>query len=663
MRFKFLPVLLFCLYFIQTAAGQSVKHTYRFYKDLLVAQPECGPALTQVPALGSCAAGTTGGTYPEDRLPCGVQRTVYHNTLNWGLSYPNDEGAITDNYSIQMYIKVTDWGTTWARIIDFSNGTLDEGIYFKSTPGSEDRCIDFYPSGIAGACPFFNKSTYYLLTFTRNGQTGIMDVYVNNTLFTSYNDAQKRYVGKAGSPIYIFRDDRLKSCESGSANFAYLSFSNKYFSQTDVDSAYRDICFVANVNTYADFSISPNPSCGFPKNIVITYTGIIPAPGTGYTFNWEWGDAKVISGSGMGPYVVSWDSGGSKDVALTVINNACGNSLYNRKQAVISTLDLETTSISGTCETGSGGTITLNGSKGVEPYQYSLDSVNYQTDPVFVVPTGSYRVYVKDQNECTVAKTVAVDFKSDINLSVNADTVVCAGGSVALAATGNGESFSWSPVAGLDNATSKTPTANPESSTQYVVTATKGFCTVSDTVRVEVLPAIQVSVTPDATIEYNVPFQLSASSPQVLNLNGATFAWSPPNGLNNPASQSPVTILQEDQTYTVEITSERGCKGSGQVNLAIKRSESIVIPDAFTPNGDGKNEVLLPILNDIASIQYFRIYNRWGEVVFATDQLNSGWDGRFKGANPVSGTYVWEIVGTSGKGKVIQKKGAVMLLY
>jgi gliding motility-associated-like protein len=663
MKFKGLLALLILISLIETAAGQSVRHTYRFYKDLLVVQPECGPDLEPAKALGSCPAPATPGTYTEDLLPCGVRRTVYQNNSNWGLMYPNSEGAITGTYSIQMYIKVTDWGTTWARIIDFSNGVLDEGIYFKSTPGSEDRCLDFYPSGISGACPFFNKSTYYLLTFTRNAQTGIMDVYVGNTLFTSYDDSQGKYVGKAGVPIYIFRDDKLKSCESGTANFAYLSFTNKHLSQTEVDSTYRDICFVANTNSYADFSISPNPSCGFPKNITVTYTGTIPGQATGYSYDWDFGGARIVSGSGKGPYVVSWDSGGLKDVALTVTNNACGNSLYNRKQAVISTLKLDATTLSGTCETGSGGKITLTGSEGLAPYEYSIDSVNYQSDPLFVVPTGSYRVFVKDKNECTVAKTVAVTFESDIALSVGSDTIVCAGSSFQLAANGNGEKFSWSPAAGLDNPLSKTPVANPENTTQYVVTATKGFCEITDTVNVQVLPKIQVSVTPDAIIEYNVPFQLSASSPQILNLNGATFSWSPPDGLNNPLSQSPITILQEDQTYTVEITSEYGCKGSGEVHLGIKRTENILIPAAFTPNGDGKNEVLMPVLNDIASISYFKIFNRWGEVIFFTDQLNSGWDGSFKGKRSVGGTYVWEIEGTSNKGKVIRKKGSVLLLH
>ncbi|NIJ54809.1 gliding motility-associated C-terminal domain-containing protein [Dyadobacter arcticus] len=662
MKLKFLLTLLLITHYLPVAFGQTIKHTYRFYKDFKVAQPECGSDVEQFKALGNCAAGADPGSFVEDVLPCGVQRTVYHNNLNWGLMYPNTEGAITDNYTIQMYIKVTDWGRTWARIIDFSNGGSDQGIYFKDKDGSSDRCIDFYPYGIAGACPFFNKSTYYLLTFTRNGQTDIMDVYVDNMLFASYDDSDGRYVGKAGVPIFIFRDDQSVSCESGSANFAYLAFNNKYFSQADVDQSFSDICFIANINAYADFSISPNPSCGFPKNITITYTGIIPAPGTGYTFKWEWDGARVISGSGMGPYVVSWESGGSKNVALTVTNDVCGNPLYNRKQAVISNLDLATSVVAGNCETGTDGTLTLTGSLGLPPYQYSIDSVNYTMDNVFKVPVAAYRVYVKDGNNCTIAKNVNVQFNSDITVATMADTTICAGESVTLLTTGNAQAFAWSPSAGLDDAASKDPVAAPPSTTQYVVTASKGFCMQTDTVNVNVAPKIEVNVTPDAIVEYNMPFQLAASSPQITNPNDAIFAWSPALGLNNPASPSPIAVLQDDQSYTVEITSAMGCTGTGGVNLAIKRRESINIPTAFTPNGDGNNEILTPVIMGIESIRYFKIYNRWGQVVFFTNQLNNGWNGQFKGGEPITGTYVWEIEGTSIKGQTIRKKGSVMLL-
>lgn len=662
MKSRVLHILLIFLSCLPFAQAQSDKHTYRFNRDFHVAYPECGPDLQTAQAAGNCPVTGSAGDFVEDVLPCGGKRFLYRNNRNWGIMYPNTDGFVTETYTIQLYLKVTDWGNAWARIIDFSNGTLDEGIYFKNRSGSTERCIDLYPNGIVGECPFFNTNTYYLLTFTRNGQTDQFDVYVDNTLFASYKDINKYYVGKTGVPVYIFRDDKQISCESGAANLAYLSFTGKYFTKTEVDKSFSDICFDANINAYADFSISPNPSCGFPENIEVKYTGRIPTPGTGYDFKWDWNGARVISGSGMGPYVLAWETGGTKYVTLTVSSKACGNPLTNQKQIVISNLDLTTTVTPGTCDTGTDGTVTLTASQGLPPYQYSADSVHYQSDNVFKLPAANYRVFVKDGNGCTVAKSVNVQFSSDITVKAMPDTVICVGESVQLTTESNAGAFSWLPQDGLDNATAKDPLASPAATAQYIVTATKGFCTQTDTVNVRVAPKIDVKVTPDAVVEYNVPFQLTATSPQITDYRNTTFLWSPATGLNDPNRQSPVAILQEDQSYVVEVTSEQGCKGSGQVNLSIRHQENIIVPTAFSPNGDGRNEVLLPVINDIESLRYFRIYNRWGQVVFFTDQLNQGWDGYFQGGTPISGTYVFEIEGISNKGKVITRKGSVLLL-
>ena len=662
MKLNALHILIFFCSLLPFAQAQTGKHTYRFKNELTVAQPECGPKLVQRQAAGSCAAGTAPGRFFEDVLPCGGRRAVYHNNMNWGLMYPNTEGLVSESYTIQIYLKVTDWGEKWARIIDFSNGTRDDGIYFKSAPESNERCLDFFPNGIVGACPYFDSSTYYLLTFTRDGATGRMEVYVGNNLFATYIDAAKNYVGKAGVPIYIFRDDNAEPCESGEANFAYLAFHGKHFSQTEVNKSVSDICFEASINSYADFSISPNPVCGHTANVEVKYTGPIPSPGTGYDFKWNWDGATVISGSGMGPYVVNWATGGTKNVSLTVTSQACGNSLDNLKQIVISSPTLTTEVTPGNCDTGTNGTITLTATDGISPYQYSIDSVNYQASNVFRLPAGHYRVFAKDGNGCTTAQNADVTFASDITLSSIPDTTICVGQSVQLATTSNGQTFSWVPQNGLDNASALAPIATPEATTEYIITATKGFCTQTDTVEVRVSPKIEVNVTPDALIEYNVPFQLNASSPQIRDYAGATFVWSPADGLSDANIPSPVAVLQENHSYTVDVTSELGCKGTGQVNLSIKRQENIVIPTAFSPNGDGRNEVLTPVVNEIQSIRYFRIYNRWGQLVFFTDQLNTGWDGSFKGGGAISGTYVWEIEGVSTKGKVISKKGAVMLM-
>ncbi|RYG02131.1 MAG: gliding motility-associated C-terminal domain-containing protein, partial [Chitinophagaceae bacterium] len=316
-----------------TGSSQTIRHTYRFNDNLEVSPPECGPVLTPLRSAGNCNAAAGGGAFTDDNVGlCGVTRKVYQNNLHWGLSYPNTNGTITDNYTIQMYVKNISWGSaTWSRIIDFSNGSSDDGIYYKISSATE-RCLDFYPSGVRGTCPFFKLDTYYLLTFTRNGTTGIIDVYVNNTKFVSYPDNSNRYVGTSGVPILIYRDDAAVTCESAAANFAYLSFSTEYSSQATVDRDYNGICSIANAPDAANFKIEQPDLCNAANDLTVTYTGGISSQATGYLFNWDWHGGTEVSANGFGQYVVRYPDKGIKTVTLNVRNAPCGTTESKSQQ-------------------------------------------------------------------------------------------------------------------------------------------------------------------------------------------------------------------------------------------------------------------------------------------------------------------------------------------
>ena len=231
-------------------------------------------------------------------------------------------GLIGDSYTINLYVKTTDFGEkTWARIIDFSEGNNDGGVYFRSNGGA-DRCLDFYPNGVVGACPYFNNKEYYLLTFTRNGISGIIDIYVNSVLFSSYNDVAGNYKGTKGKPIYIFRDDKSVTCESGEANFAYLSFGNTYSSKQEVSAVFNNICSIAN-SKLADFSSSQSIICQQDGTTLIKYEGNADLSDSRYKFNWDFDRATVVSGTGHGPFSLKWPTSGKKKVSLSVSYRGC----------------------------------------------------------------------------------------------------------------------------------------------------------------------------------------------------------------------------------------------------------------------------------------------------------------------------------------------------
>jgi gliding motility-associated-like protein len=86
------------------------------------------------------------------------------------------------------------------------------------------------------------------------------------------------------------------------------------------------------------------------------------------------------------------------------------------------------------------------------------------------------------------------------------------------------------------------------------------------------------------------------------------------------------------------------------------------VPSAFSPNGDGLNDVIKPITLGLRSIDVFSIYNRWGQQVFTTSQMGAGWDGRFKGKLQDAGTFVWFAEGTDYTNQKLKRKGTVVLV-
>jgi gliding motility-associated-like protein len=180
---------------------------------------------------------------------------------------------------------------------------------------------------------------------------------------------------------------------------------------------------------------------------------------------------------------------------------------------------------------------------------------------------------------------------------------------------------------------------------------------------IDVTPPIQVRTFPADTIGYpGDQFQLLAvpNDPDVT-----TYVWTPSVGLSNAGVASPtVTIgsIGADVRYKVVASTVAGCKGEAYVNVRVYKGPDIYVPTGFTPNGDGKNDRFTPFPVGMKSYNYFRIFNRWGQLVFQTRRLNDGWDGTIGGQLQPEGIYVWMIEGLTKDDRVISKKGTIMLI-
>ena len=156
------------------------------------------------------------------------------------------------------------------------------------------------------------------------------------------------------------------------------------------------------------------------------------------------------------------------------------------------------------------------------------------------------------------------------------------------------------------------------------------------------------------------PIQLYALS------GGIQYSWLPITGLSNAGIKNPIgnyTIANPNIiNYNISITDSLGCKVTDKQEIWLFGDADIFVPTAFTPNGDGANDLLKPLYVNIARIQYFRIFDRWGKEVFETSDMGKAWDGTINGSPLPMETYSWMIGAITQQGKEIFKKGNVTLI-
>lgn len=144
--------------------------------------------------------------------------------------------------------------------------------------------------------------------------------------------------------------------------------------------------------------------------------------------------------------------------------------------------------------------------------------------------------------------------------------------------------------------------------------------------------------------------------------NGYSYLWMPSTGLNNGAIQKPVFNASQEQLYRVRLTSPGGCITMDTVKVSVYDSSDIFVPKAFTPNKDGKNDILQPFLVNITTLKFFRVYNRWGQLMFQTSDSRQGWDGMYNNKPQPLETYTWIAEGIDSNGATIFKKGQTALI-
>jgi len=145
---------------------------------------------------------------------------------------------------------------------------------------------------------------------------------------------------------------------------------------------------------------------------------------------------------------------------------------------------------------------------------------------------------------------------------------------------------------------------------------------------------------------------------------GVAYRWTPIAVLSDPLIRNPLATLKETTGFIVRIGFPSGCVVFDTVLVKVARQPGIHVPKAFTPNGDGRNDRLIPILVGIAELKYFRVYNRWGNILHESRGTGAGlgWDGTYRGVRQPMDTYVWTAAATDVRGNPIRAGGNTLLM-
>jgi gliding motility-associated-like protein len=283
-------------------------------------------------------------------------------------------------------------------------------------------------------------------------------------------------------------------------------------------------------------------------------------------------------------------------------------------------------------------------------------------NPMAITPaTTAYQV-TATIGGCTATENINVTAIPYPFVNAGNDTTICYNTTAQLSALTNGSSWSWTPASSLNDISILNPTAYPVRTSDYIFTAydTRGCPKPGiDTVRMVVLPKIFANAGRDTSVVIGQSLQLSATG-------GDTYLWSPGLSLSAANIANPVAVFNEASNglqYKVQAYNIAGCYDSAFINIKVYATQpTVFIPTAFTPNNDGRNDILRPIAVGMKSIQYFQVYNRWGQILFSTQENGRGWDGRINGQLQSNNTYVWVVKAIDFSGAVYFKKGTVTLI-
>jgi gliding motility-associated-like protein len=297
----------------------------------------------------------------------------------------------------------------------------------------------------------------------------------------------------------------------------------------------------------------------------------------------------------------------------------------------------------------------------------TIDDVSMKDATVKPVDTAQY-ILTAIFGGCTKEDTVNINVIWKPVLKVDPTKAICLNDIVLLKGfvtrtSSDSIDYLWGPATDTTIATPNAlqTNAQPQITTTYTLTyKTKASygCSFSESAAIKIIvQTVKVFAGNDTIAVKGVPHQLQGRG--AVNYN-----WSSPSGLTitNSFSANAFVTLNDDANIYLKASNANGCEGKDSIFIKVYNGPNYYVPNSFSPNGDGLNDIFRAIPVGMSNTVYFRVFNRLGQLVFETNQWLKGWDGTYLGKAQPNGVYVWTVAGTDRNYKKVEGKGTVSLI-
>jgi gliding motility-associated-like protein len=523
----------------------------------------------------------------------------------------------------------------------------------------QDRGPGSFPIGTCalqktfGGGPIYGVEDWFISKFNPAGQR-ICSTFIGGP---GEDDLDGGHGGLATYQNYVY-------VTGASSGFPVTSgaFQTTQLAPNDVDIVVAKFCG----NSCGDnnsIKVGVNPMGNVCNNSPILFNPVITSNLTcdtnSYLYHWYFPGATPSYSLQQKPDSVFFSAPGIYTLSL-VVDGTCIKDSVSQTITVVKCCTLSLPSVlatNPTCNGTNNGSATANVSNGISPYTYLWSNTQTGTDATGLT-TGTYTVTVTDGNNCSTTATVALTEPSSLILSTSSKNTTCGtnNGTIAVTVTGGTPIYTYSWSNGTLGQTAGNLTA-----AVYTVTATDANgCIAILTDTIINIAGNSINITPTLqTIK-------EGDSVFVIVSGGITYNWLPTTGLSCGDCASPTARPIISTVYTVTATDTNGCTATAAIDISVKKNcldnADIFIANVFSPNNDGKNDILYIEGNGLTNI-YWTIYDRWGNLLFETNDQSHGWDGTRKGELIEPGTYVYYLKATCIKtSSEIKLKGNVSIL-